>query len=336
MIKSGDKKTESVILSLALSLFLVGGICFMVACGGAGKEALTKQVAEFQNKAKSLEQKLNERDGQIRKLEDERKELLGRIPEFHVVAPGESHWQIAYDFLTTKKSVSAEKAGALLADSAFFDKVLVGYRVGNYFAEDVFGTFLTKGEAAISPGRQYRADIRARDEEKAKLVRQIGELERRNAAGEEKVVELQKTWSAREKILENRIKGLETDLAKTQARNTELDTKLNSVYYLVGARDNLKGAGIIKGTFLGICGDRVKNVTFANFQKSLDLRSVNVIVLAAGDVGLSKIRHLKLFPRDLQEDVDYRVESSADGTWIKLHLLNKDKFLLARVIISLE
>lgn len=336
MIKRDEKKKRSVILSLALSLFLAGGICFMIACGSAEKEALTKQVAEFQDKAKSLEQKLNERDGQIRKLEEERKDLFGRIPEYHVVAPGESHWQIAYDFLTTKKSVPAEKAGALLADSILFDKVLVGHRVENYFADEAFGTFLTKGEAAISPGRLYRAEIKARDEEKAKLVREMGELERRNAAGEEKVVELKETWAAREKILESGAKGLDTDLAKIQARAAELETKLNSVYYLVGARDNLKGAGIIKGTFLGICGDRVKNVTFANFQKSLDLRSGNVITLAAGDFGLSKIRQVMLFPRDLQEDVDYRVERAADGMSVKLHLLNKDKFILARVIISLD
>ena len=224
----------------------------------------------------------------------------------------------------------------MLADSILFDKVLVGHRVENYFADDVFGTFLTKGEAAISPGRLYRAEIKARDEEKAKLVREMGELERRNAAGEEKVVELKETWAAREKILESGAKGLDTDLAKIQAPTAELETKLNSVYYLVGARDNLKGAGIIKGTFLGICGDRVKNVTFANFQKSLDLRSGNVITLAAGDFGLSKIRQVMLFPRDLQEDVDYRVERAADGMSVKLHLLNKDKFILARVIISLD
>jgi cell division protein FtsB len=322
--------------ALPLALLLIGGSLLLVACGGAEKETLTKQVAELQDKAKSLEQKINERDGQIKKFEEERKDLSGRIPEYHVVAPGESHWQIAYDFLTAKKGVPAEKAGALLADSILFDKVLIGHRVYNYFADDVFATFLTKGEATVSPGQMRQAEIKARDEEKTKLVREIGELEKRNAAGEEKFVELNETWTAREKILENRAKGLDADLAKLNAQTGELETKLNSVYYLIGARDNLKGAGIIKGTFLGICGDRVKNVTLANFQKSLDLRSGNVIKLAAGDFGLPKIRKVMLFPRDLQEGVDYRVERAADGASATLHLLNKDKFILSRVIISLD
>ena len=47
MIKRDEKKKRSVILSLALSLFFAGGICLMIACGSAEKEALTKQVAEF-------------------------------------------------------------------------------------------------------------------------------------------------------------------------------------------------------------------------------------------------------------------------------------------------
>lgn len=320
----------------SLILLLLGETFLLVACGGAEKEALTKQAAEFQDKAKSLEQKSNERDGQIRKLEEERKDLLGRIPESHVIAPGENHWQIAYDFLTTKKNVPAEDAGNILAETILFDKILVGNKLWNYFVDDTYGTFLTQGEAAVSPGWLQRAERQNQEKEKQKLTEEISnwqkhtvELEKMNAA------ELEK-WKGDLTALQDRIRSLDAELLTEKNQSKNLEVRLNSVYYLAGSKNALKASGKIKGTFLGLCGDRIKNVTFSDFQKSLDLRNSNIIELKAADFGLSRIHDVDLLPGYLEEDKDFRLEIAADGTTASVQIQDREKFQLARVVLVLD
>jgi hypothetical protein len=331
----GHSDGERLFPAFILVAILLGGFLFFAACGNE-KEVLTKQIADVRDQAKSLERILSERNDQIKKLEEEQKALKERIPEFHIVAPGESHWQVAREFLIKTKSVSIENAGALLAGSVLFDKILVGHLIGNYYAEGEFGTFVTKGQAVASPAQLLQAEALARDAEKAKLVRQMDELGKRNATGEEKRAELEETWAAREKILESRAKGSASGLAESEARAAVLETKLNSFSYLIGSRGELKARGILRGTFLGICGDRIQNVTPADYQKSLDLRKGSEIMLRAAEVGLSRIRRVMLFPREFRDGVDFRLEIAPDGLGGKLQLLDKAKFALSRIMIVLE
>jgi hypothetical protein len=125
-------------------------------------------------------------------------------------------------------------------------------------------------------------------------------------------------------------------LAKSRARIGDLDARLNSVYYLAGARDALKEKGLIRGSFLGLCGDRIKRATPADFQKSLDLRGADSISVGAADVGLSKIRNVRILPRNLQEASDFRIEILDGGSSARITLLDKDAFRCARIIIALD
>jgi predicted nuclease with TOPRIM domain len=320
---------------LSLVLLLLGGTLLFVACNGE-KAELQKQAAQDQEKIKTLERQASESAAQISKLEERTKDLTGRIPEAHAVVSGDSHWKIAHDFLTEKKNVPSEKAGAILAETALSDKILVGYRVWNYFSDGIYGTFLTRGEAAVSPGELQRMEKQRQEKEKQKLMDEISnwekltaELKKTNAA------ELDK-WKANNEALQDQLKSASADLALAKNQNKDLETRLNSVYYLAGAKDQLKASGKIKGTFLGLCGDRLKNVTSSDFQKSLDLRNSDTIELSAAELGLSRIRKVALFPAYMEEGKDFRVEIAPDGKTIKVRMLDKDKFRLARIVLVLN
>jgi len=318
--------------ALPLIVLLFGTVISIVACGGAEKDKLTKQAAELQEKARALEQELGVRDGQIKKLEEERRDLLGRIPEPHMVTPGESHWQIAFDFLTTKKNLPPEEAGNFLAETVLFDKILVGHRLWNYFGDGSYGTFLTKGEAAVSPGFAQRMEKKNRGEEKQNLMEENSGLRRQAAELERKNAEESGKWKA----LQDRLQSLNAELAAGKEQERDLESRLNSVYYLVGAKDALKSSGKIKGTFLGLSGDRIKNAAVSDFQKSLDLRNSDAIALTAEEFGLSRIRHVKMLPWDLTEGQDFRIEIAPDGKTAKVHIQDKDKFRQSRILLVLD
>jgi cell division protein FtsB len=324
------KKKKSRVPAFVLAVLLIGGMAGLVVCGGGGdKESLTKQVADYQSQAKALEQKVGDREDQIKKLETQQRELLGQLPEKHDVLPGESYWQIAHDFLTGKKNVPAETAGALLAETDLADKILAGNKVWSYYVDGVFGTFLTRGDAAVSPAWVRRQDVAAGERAKAELAAKIVDLEKQSAAAEKRFAELQATAAAQAQVLREKAAGLESDLAKSRARIGDLDARLNSVYYLAGARDALKEKGLIRGSFLGLCGDRIKRATPADFQKSLDLRGADSISVGAADVGLSKIRNVRILPRNLQE-------ASDGGSSARITLLVKVAVRCARIIIALD
>jgi flagellar motility protein MotE (MotC chaperone) len=325
----------TVLAFLSSGLILLSGILLLSACGGE-KARMTQEIAENQEKIKSQENQINEDAARIKKLEEENKNLSSRLPVGRDVVPGDSHWKIAHDFLTSVMGIPADKASDLLSRAVLFDKILVGFKVWNYYADGIFGTFLTQGQAAVSPGALQRMEKLERERESQKLrdeisglSQQLADMEKRGAAEREK-------WKSENEALQNRIKGLTDELATAQQKSRDLDVLLNSVYYLAGTKNSLKASGKIKGSFLGLCGDRLANVTAADFQKSLDIRGSESIALGAQELGVPTIRGVEILPQYFEENKDYRIEISADKKTATVHLLNKDKFRLARVVLVLN
>jgi len=77
-------------------------------------------------------------------------------------------------------------------------------------------------------------------------------------------------------------------------------------------------------------------VSFEDFQNRIDLREGNVIELRAEDFNLSAIKKVGLLPKHMVENRDYRVEIAGDRKSARVHLLNADKFLLARIVLFLK
>ena len=332
-IKKGISVRNSLVLVLCFILII--GVSFIISC--KKKEvAPTTQVPDLQGKLDELQRELAGKDSEINQLSDEVARIQRRLPSAYEVQPGDNHWQIGYDYLTTKRGVSPEETGRMLTNAYLLDPLLVGFKVWNFMDEGQYGSFVLQGSAKVCPGSLIRVDTKKMAEEKLKLENEIAklkeEIEKQRMEFTAKIEELEKE---REE-LKSQIDSLNQEVANLQGQNTDLDSRLNSVYYLVDIKRELKANGKIKGTFLGLSGMKIKEVSFKDFQNKVDLRDTDVIELRAEDFNLSAIKKVGLLPKHMKKDVDYRVEIAGDGQSASVILRNKDKFLLACIVLYVK
>lgn len=336
-----SKKTKRTILKTLLffPLYLVmfSGILLLVSCGGP-QQAEKEQVdatANLELRLQELEKKLAEQEAKLAQFTNEKADLLAQIPKPHDVQGGESHWKISYNFLTQDKGLAQEEARILLHEAPLFHPILVGFRVWNYFHNGVFGSFISQGSAKMSPGALMRMREKELKAERMKLESEIADMERKTESLLAKQDELEETKVQSEK-LQTQNDSLKQDVEKLQARIEDCEARLNSVYYLADNKMALKNQGKVKGSFLGLFGDRVGDVTFSDFQSRVDLRNSDVIEINAADMNLSTIQKVKLLPKHLDAGIDYLVEVTGGGKSAKIYLQNKETFHLAQIIIAVN
>jgi len=329
--KKAKNNKANILVTLALLAF---AFLIFVSCGGeqAVEEEQAPEVPEYQEKMEEMEQELMEKDETIAELQEANSQLQNQIPVSHEVEQGESHWEIAFDYLR-EKGLTEEEAANKLSDALLYHPILVGYKIWHYFYEGTFGSFITQGTADVSPGTVMRHQKQEASEEKMDLENQIAQLQDKRQGLMEQMDHMQKKHQAEKETYNERIESLENELQKAEGHIEDFELKLNSVYYLAGSKEELKDRGVIKGTFLGICGTRIGDVTAGDFSNSLDLRESDTISLASSDLGIPQVKKVDLLPKHLQEGEDYRVEISGDRQSAQVILLNKEKVRLGRLII---
>ncbi len=332
-IKKGISIRNS--LALALCFILVIGALFLISCKKKA-EAPTPQVPDLQAQVDALQGELDKKDAEINRLNEENARITRQLPLAYEVQPGDNHWQIGYDYLTTKRGVSAAEADRMLANAYLLDPLLVGFKVWNFMDEGQYGSFVLQGSAKVCPGSLIRVDTKKIAEEKLKLENEIAklkeEIEKQSMECKAKIEELEKE---REE-LKSQIDSQNQQVASLQGQNTDLDARLNSVYYLADTKKNLKANGKIKGSFLGLSGIKIKDVSFDDFQGRVDLRETDAIELSAEDFNLSAIKKVGLLPKHMKKNIDYRVEIAGDGQSANVVLRNKGKFHLARIVLYVK
>jgi predicted nuclease with TOPRIM domain len=320
---------------LILCFILIFGALFSISCK---KKAVapTPKVPDLQAKVDELQKELTGKDAEISRLNEENTRLQRRLPSAYEVQPGDNHWQIGYDYLTSKRGVSAKEAERMLANAYLLDPLLVGFKVWNFMDDGQYGSFVMQGSAKACPGSLIRVDTKKMAEEKLKLENEIASLkEEIEKQSMECKAKIEKLEGEREE-LKSQIDSLNQQVASLQGQNTDLDSRLNSVYYLVDVKKELKADGKIKGTFLGLSGMKIKEVSFEDFNKRVDLRETDRIELNAQDFNLSAIKKVGLLPKHIKKDIDYRIEIAGDGQSASVILKNKDKFLLARIVLYVK
>ena len=78
-------------------------------------------------------------------------ELTARLPEPHRVNPGENHYTLCVNYLTGRHGLSLRAADSVVARVALNGDIIEGFHVWYYYRDGVFGTFVTQGDAHISP-----------------------------------------------------------------------------------------------------------------------------------------------------------------------------------------
>ncbi|MBR9974683.1 MAG: hypothetical protein KFF77_03810 [Bacteroidetes bacterium] len=78
-------------------------------------------------------------------------ELTDRLPAPHRVRSGENHYTLCMDYLSQQQGLPQAQADSLVARVALNSDILEGFHVWFYFHDGVFGTFVTQGDAHVSP-----------------------------------------------------------------------------------------------------------------------------------------------------------------------------------------
>ena len=82
---------------------------------------------------------------------EELHEITAELPEPHRVARGENHYTLCMNYLMTEHQLSRHRADSIVARVALSSDIIEGFHVWYLYQNDVFGTFVTQGDAHISP-----------------------------------------------------------------------------------------------------------------------------------------------------------------------------------------
>ena len=286
---------------------------------------------------KDLITEILSKEKDIEDLRVQVQDLEKKLPAAVVVQRGDRHMDLCVNYLTKEKGLDEATAKKLVEQVNVMDELVPGFKVWNFYDQGIFGTFVTQGDAAVSPYRVVQkakqelisakdTAVRQRDQlsrEKTTLLEQVADLEKRRDSLNQEVAMLQ---AEREDLMKR--------MSELKDLSDELQAKLNSVFYRIGDRQSLINAGVIEDPWYG--QPRIKNFDEANFPKHLDLRSADTINLSAQEAGVQSIKKIKIAPGTaFKIDVDYTSSIATDGTVASIKILNKDKFKAERTCVIL-
>jgi outer membrane murein-binding lipoprotein Lpp len=283
---------------------------------------------------KSLLRDILDRDSEISILKNKMKDYEAILPEPYIATGEKSHYQIAMDFLIKEKKVKKDRAIWFLERTALFDPIIPGFIVWNFYSGDEFSTFVTQGNADISPNELRRAPEKYLGDGIAKAL----------AKKEKLTTEIKELKSTKDQLvaqvgnLQEQAKKMEKRLNNLSSQNLEMLRVINSLFFMVDLEENLIKRGIIKKyAFLGLSGlPKLQEISPEYFNENIDLRKTNVIEIHASQFNLSNIKKITIYPRFYKREVDYKVKIEENNQKAELMMLAIEKFKGERVIISVE
>lgn len=78
-------------------------------------------------------------------------EITADLPAPHRVRPGENHYTLCMGYLTKQHRLTAHAADSLVARVGLTGDIIEGFDVWFLYQDGIFGTFVTQGDAHISP-----------------------------------------------------------------------------------------------------------------------------------------------------------------------------------------
>jgi uncharacterized coiled-coil DUF342 family protein len=295
------------------------------------KKALEERIkAEKNSSYQSLLQEVLDKDKEIKELNEKVSKLRAALPKPDVAKANESHYGMAMRFLK-KKGVSEEEARRLISRVLIMDKLAPGFEVYHFYANGVYGSWVSQGKAKITP-----TELQA--EEKAKIE---GERDTAVAQGE-KLQEEVNDLATQKKQIEEEIAGLRTEKTKLidemnalSATNEKQKSKLNSLHYLVGERKGLEKKGVIVIPVFAKDRSGAK-WTDDLFDHDLDLRSSDEVKITAQEAGVKAIGKINVVPGSLVKDEHYKLTIAEDKQSATIKILTKDRFRNEKVVFAVS
>jgi hypothetical protein len=288
------------------------------------RELLERQIGEEKDvSTKSLLKEILDKKEEISGLREQIAEIENLLPTPHIAKKGESHYQIAQAFLVGIKGVGEKQAEKILRRTALFDELAEGFKVWNFYTGSEYGTSVTQGLAKVSPNvfvHRARKKLTA-DRDKAVCERDALEADLKSLA--------EKQGEASVKL--DRVTKDNESLA---AQVGNLTQKVNSMFYRLGSRKNLKKKGILKRGFFS--SPKMKDAAIESFDRSLDLNMDDQLVISAKELGVQKIKDVVLYPKFYKKGSSYKVFITPNKKHALLTLLDKSKFKSERVVIAVR
>jgi hypothetical protein len=295
------------------------------------KKALEERIkAEKNSSYQALLQEVLDKDKELKELNEKIARLRAALPKPDVAKPNDSHYGMAMRFLR-KKGVSEDEAKRLISRVLIMDKLAPGFEVYHFYANGVYGSWVSQGKARITP-----TELQA--EEKAKIE---GERDTAVAVGD-KLREEVNDLNSQKKQIEEEIAGLRTEKTKLidemnalSATNEKQKSKLNSLHYLVGERKGLEKKGVIIVPVFAKDRSGPK-WTDDLFDHDLDLRSTDEVKITAAEAGVKAISKVNVVPGSLVKDEHYKLTISEDKQSAVIKILAKDRFRNEKVVFAVS
>jgi hypothetical protein len=272
----------------------------------------------------------------IEDLKVQIQDLEKKLPAPVLVNRGDKHFDIAMNYLTKEKGLDEATAKKLVYQTNIMDELVPGFKVWNFYDNGVYGTFVTQGDAAVSPYGVIQAAKKKLVTEKNEAISQKEVLQKEKTTLLEQVADLEKRRDQLNQdviLLQQEREELVKKLAETRELSEELQSKLNSVFYRVGERKSLVDSGLVKDPVFGSA--KILNFAENNFPDRVDLRSSDTISLTAEKCGVPSIKKVRIVPTVFKADEDFSVIIPADGSKAEIKILNKDKFRAERTVVIL-
>ncbi len=264
-------------------------------------------------------------------------DLEKTLPSPVDVTKGERHADIAMAYLTKEKGLDEGTAKKLVQQVNLMDELVPGFKVWNFYSNGVYGTFVTQGDAKVSPYGVIQHNRQALVNAKNTAIAQRDTLAKERDTLTQQVADLnakKDDLTQQVGLLQAERQDLTLKVVDLQGQRDDLESRNNAVFYRVGARKNLVQEGAIRASWL----QKPSLVKYGEdqFPQHLDLRSADAITISAGIEGLPKIRKVRVAPASVfKAGQDYAVQISPDGQEATLKLLAKDKFRASRSIMIL-
>ncbi len=295
------------------------------------KKLLEEKIKEEKDiSVKSLLSEILGKNEEISELNGKIELLEALLPKSHIVNKGENHYQISMNYLLNDKGVEKERAIKLIERTALFEPLIPGFKVWNFYTGDEYGTFITQGDAPVSPNEIRRQAkkiiIEARDRAIAEKDILAQEIEILGSRRDQLISQLDHL--NQEKI------NLITQLSELSQQNLAMQKAVNSLHFLLDLKSNLLDKGIIKGGFLR--PTRLREVSPELFNQTVDLRKKNKIEISAAHFSLLRLRKITLYPKFYKKGTDYKIEISEDKKRAVITVSAIEKFKNERAVISVE
>ncbi len=294
-------------------------------------ELLEKMIQKEQDTSlKTQLQMILSLQKELDKAKEELNSLRRVLPLPIIVKKGQTHYKICLDYLMENQGLSRAEAIEKIEQVGLFEPLVEKFYVWNYYHDGVFGSFVTQGEAPVSPMQVYR---KSREQARRKIEEAL--IKRDSAlyiANQLKILRsnLEEQLGATKMSLSEARKKI--DSIKTVQKNLEL--KINSLKYYIDTEKSLVSSGYLHQGFLR--KTKIKNFPDAEMFSSLDLRYNNTIVLEAANFGMKSFKKVIIYPKSFKNGVDYKLTYDKEKTLVSVILKKPAKFRQKKILIGIE